>query len=129
MVGGEAVEWPPVVGVQNPPVLDVGDDTLDDGANSIDSTIEGPLPVEQFTLPGLLDWRDHVSADVAFVARPVAGIECGEHAGFIQAEHVVVSPFDRIGDPHEFALEGAHDLNVHARGLVLTRVQPRVGGP
>ena len=115
--------------MKNPPILNVGDDALDDGANSIDGTVEGLLPIEQFALPGLLDWRDHLSADIAFVARPVAGIESGEHTGFIQAEHVVVSSLDRIGDPREFAVEGAHDLNVHARGLVLTRVQPRVGGP
>src|SRR4029078_12164109 len=87
---GEAVEWPPVVSVKNPPGLDVGDDTLDDGADSIDGAVEGQLPVEQLGLPRLLDWPHHVSTDVAFVARPVAGIERGEHAGFIQAEHVVV---------------------------------------
>jgi hypothetical protein len=31
-------------------------------------------------------------------------------SGFVQAEDVVAGSLDRIGDPGEFAVEGAHDL-------------------
>ena len=41
----------------------------------------------------------------------------------------MASALDRIGDPDEFTLEGAHDLHVHAGRLVLARVQARVGRP
>ena len=82
-----------------------------------------------FTSVDLLDGCDHVSADVTFVSCPVAGIEHLQDAGLVQAEYVVVGSLDGIGDPDEFAVEGAHDLHVHARGLVLARVQARVSGP
>jgi len=118
-----------VIGVEDSPVLQVGDNALDDYANAVDGSVEGFLPVEQFVSVDLLDGCDHVSTDVAFVSCPVAGIEYLQDAGLVQAEHVVVGSLDRIGNPDEFAVEGAHDLHVHARGLVLARVQARVGGP
>ena len=127
--GGEAVDWAPVVGVKDSPVLQVGNDTPDDCTDTVDGAVEGFLPVEQFTSVDLLDGCDHVSADVAFVSCPVAGIEHLQDAGLVQAEYVVVGSLNRIGDPDEFAVEGAHDLHVHARGLVLARVQARVSGP
>src|SRR6478735_6538251 len=80
------------------------------------------FPVEQFTSVDLLVGCDRVSADVAFVSCPVAGIEHLQDAGLVQAEYVVVGSLDRIGNPDEFAVEGAHDLQVHARGRVLARV-------
>src|SRR6185437_6221296 len=33
---GEGVEWAPVVGVEDSPVLEVGDDAFDDGADLVD---------------------------------------------------------------------------------------------
>ena len=118
-----------VIGVEDSPVLQVGDNALDDYANAVDGSVEGFLPVEQFVSVDLLDGCDHVSTDVAFVSCPVAGIKCMKGSGFVQAEDVVAGSLDRIGDPDEFAVEGAHDLNVHARRLVLARIQTRVGGP
>src|SRR5690349_23351144 len=87
------------------------------------------LPVQKPTRLDLLDRRDHASADVTFITGPVAGIEHMKCSGFIQTENVMAGSLDRIGDPDKFAVEGAHDLDVHAGGLVLPRVQSRLAGP
>ena len=47
----------------------------------------------------------------------------------MQAVGVVAGADYWVGEPHELAVEGAHDLYVQAGGLVLTGVQPRVSSP
>jgi LmbE family N-acetylglucosaminyl deacetylase len=59
---GEALEGAPVVGVEDPPGLQVGDDSFDYSSSSVDCGVEVFLPVEKPALRDLLDRRDHASA-------------------------------------------------------------------
>ena len=69
----ECFERAPIICVQDPLRLEVGDRLLDDIPDLVNLGVELLLPVEEVTIDGLLDWREHAIADVAFVAHPVLG--------------------------------------------------------
>jgi hypothetical protein len=125
----ERAQRSPVVGVENSPGFQVGDDAFDHSAGLIDGRVERLLPVKEFDALDLLDGRDHAASDIALVAGPGVGRQPAKGPGLVQAVHVMASAGDRIGDPHELTFEGAHDLNVHAGRLVLPRVQAWIGCP
>ena len=68
---------------------------------------------------GLLERCERAGTDVSLVSGPVGGGIRGEGAGFAQAVRVVAGAVYRVGDPREFAVEGAEDLHVQAGGLCL----------
>jgi hypothetical protein len=104
------------------PGLEVRDDLFDDVTDLVDLLIELFFPVRQVTVDGFFDRSEHVIANVAFVAYPVAGL-IGYNAGFIQAVGVMTAAVDRVGDPREISGQRAGDLDVEARRLVLAGVQ------
>jgi hypothetical protein len=100
--------------VQDSPGLEVGDDLLDYPSNLVNLGVEFLLPVQQVAMWWFLDWRDHIVADVAFVAYPVSGIHTGEHGCLGQAVVVVPAAVDGVGNPCQSPAEGSCDLDVHA---------------
>jgi len=78
---------------------------------------------------GLLERCERAGTDVSLVSGPVGRGIRGEGAGFAQAVRVMAGAVYRVGDPREFAVEGAEDLHVQAGGLVFAGVQLRVGSP
>src|SRR4051794_32997477 len=125
----ECVEWAPVVGVENSPVLQVGDAAFDDGAGLVDGGVEYLLPVEKIDAVGLLDGCDYAAAHVAFVAGPVAGVSPGQGGGSGQTKPGGGGPRDWVRKPRELRGEGAPDLDLQAGCFGPSRVQARLGGP
>lgn len=66
--------------MHDPPGLEVRDDLLDDVANLVDLLIELLLPIQWFAAFRLPEGREHVVADVSFIAEPVARFD-REHSG------------------------------------------------
>src|SRR5947207_14075660 len=119
----ERVDGPPVVGVHDPPVLEMRDCLLDHPADLVDLGIKFFLPAEQLAACRLLERSDHAVADVAFIADPVLRIERQQHARFAEAVIVMAAAVDRVGDPGELPAKGAGDLDLHSGGFVLSGVE------
>src|SRR6266567_7298861 len=82
--------------------------------------------VAAFRLP---EGREHVAADVSFIAEPVARAGREEHSGFAEAMVIMAASGDRVGDPCRASGNGAGDLYVHSGRLTLPGVQFRVRPP
>ena len=115
--------------MKDSPRLQIGDDPLDNGANSVDLLVEFFLPIEQSAVRGFSDGGEHVVSDVSFVAYPIGGVKRDENAGFVEAARVVPVALKRIRDPRELTGHGAGDLDVHASLFVLAGIQFPVRRP
>jgi len=108
--------------VHDPPGLEVRDDLFDDVTDLVDLLIELLLPIQEFAAFRLLEGRNHVVADVSFIAEPVARVERKEDSGFAEAMIIMAASGDRVGDPCQAPGNGAGDLHIHSRGLMLPGV-------
>jgi len=108
--------------VHDPPGLEVRDDLFDDVADLVDLLVEFFLPIQEFASLGLLEGRDHVVAGISFIAEPVTRVERKEDSGFAEAMIIVAASGDRVGDPCQASGNGAGDLHIHSRGLMLPGV-------
>ena len=115
--------------MHDPPSFEVRDDLLYDVADLIDLLIELLLPIQQFAAFRLPQGREHVVADVSFIAEPVARVGRKEHSGFSKAMVIMAASRDRVGDPCQASGNGAGDLYVHSGRLTLPGVQFRVLPP
>jgi hypothetical protein len=104
------------------PGLEVRDDLFDDVTDLVDPLIELFLPIQEFAVSGLLKGRGHVVADISFIAEPVARVERKEDSGFAEAMIIMAASGDRIGDLCQASGNGADDLHIHSRGLMLPGV-------
>src|SRR6266498_2214233 len=75
----ECSDGAPVIGVHDPPGLEVRDYLLDHPADLIDLRVEFLLPVQQLAARGLLEGRDHPVPDEALVAGPVKRVSVQEN--------------------------------------------------
>ena len=80
-------------------------------------------PTYLVTLP---EGREHVVANVSFIAEPVARVGREEHSGFSKAMVIMAASSDRVGDPGQASGNSAGDLYVHSGRLTLPGVQFRV---
>ena len=61
------MEWPPVVGVKDPPGFDVGDCSFHYGAETVDLFVAFLVPVRQLTAPRFLLRRGQTGSDISLV--------------------------------------------------------------
>lgn len=116
---GEGGEGASVVGVEDAPVLEVGDGSFDVVADRVHVFTEVVFPFEGVAVGAFSEGGDHSQADVAFVAEPVLRFHALEDAAGAKRCDVVAVSVDGVGDPGETAAEVTGNLDVHACGGVL----------
>src|ERR1017187_8030473 len=125
-----AAEWPPVVGVENAPGLDVGDCALDWGAQAAHVRVELLLPFKQVPVLWFLDRRDVTGSLISLVADTAEGRR--DDLGVLRlAEdgHVVVVSGERFGNEDHVSRHVRYDLAAEASRLMLSRPQARYSAP
>ena len=116
--------------MENTPRLDVGDRTLDWGAQAAHVRVELIFPSKQFPALRFLD-RGYVAGSlISFVAN---GAECcrDDFGGlrFTEGRHVMIVAGDGLGDEYYVAREIRYNLTVEASRLMFSRPQVRCSAP
>src|SRR4051812_50185547 len=101
-----------IVGVENPPGLEVRDGPLDEVADSVDVPVELDLPVQELAAGGFPDRRDHSPADVPLFAHPVRRLEGFQYARHLQSRAVVAGSLPPGGGPSPGAAPNADEPGV-----------------
>src|SRR4051794_22698960 len=125
----EGFEGSPVVGVQDSPGLQVGDNLLDNPPDFVDLAVVFLLPRRRLPVRRLLVRCQHAVTDVPVVADPVSRLERDQDTGVIQGNGVVARSVDGIRHPCPGAVQGAGDRNAQTGRLVPTGVPARVRRP
>src|ERR1017187_5459564 len=119
--------WAAVVGVEDPPGLEMPEDSFDGRPQSRDDSVVSFISLAERAAGGLFSGSGHAAALVAFVSDAAAGAPHDFGNGrLIERGRVMSFPRERIGNVDLVAVKKAHQLGVESGRAVLAAPQFRM---
>src|ERR1019366_3671369 len=119
--------WAAVVGVEDPPGLEMPEDSFDGRPQSRDDSVASFISLAERAAGGLFSGSGHAAALVAFVSDAAAGAPHDFGNGrLIERGRVMSFPRERIGNVDRVAVKKAHQLGVESGRAVLAAPQFRM---